>query len=318
VTPTPTPSPFGIHLSTSHPLVNSLGMKFVPVEIPGRLATAGRVLFSVWDTRVSDWEAFIQKAGDTMQSGIYGYDSGLGGYNESAMKWGLKPDLSWKRPGFAQTGQHPVVGVSLEDARRFCAWLSKKEGRTYRLPTSAEWSAAVGPQKYPWGDSFPPPKGAGNYGGAESRPVPLGISVFTIPGYNDLYPRTSPVGSFAPNRHGLYDMGGNVAQWCDEEYKISMNGPELVASYPFLKEESVKGIPNRVLRGGSWSDFGEAYMQSTFCMPCAPASRRSDCGFRCVLAEPAPAAPYLWNFDPSDLKFDRPLLGPTPSPTPAR
>jgi formylglycine-generating enzyme required for sulfatase activity len=114
-----------------------------------------------------------------------------------------------------------VVGVSLDDARRFCAWLSKKEGRTYRLPTSAEWSAAVGPQKYPWGDSFPPPKGAGNYGGSESRHVPLGISVFTIPGYNDGYPRTSPVGSFAPNRSGLYDMGGNVAQWCDEEYKSS-------------------------------------------------------------------------------------------------
>jgi hypothetical protein len=56
-------------------LVNSLGMKFVPVQIPGSLATSGRVLFSVWDTRVSDWEAFIQQAGDTFQSGIYGYDS---------------------------------------------------------------------------------------------------------------------------------------------------------------------------------------------------------------------------------------------------
>jgi formylglycine-generating enzyme required for sulfatase activity len=293
-------------------------MKFVPVEIPGRLATAGRVLFSVWDTRVSDWETFIQKAGDTVQSGIYGYDSGLGGYDLSAMKWGLKPDLSWKRPGFPQTGQHPVVGVSCDDARRFCAWLSSKEGRTYRLPTSAEWSAAVGPQKYPWGDNFPPPKGAGNYGGSESRAVSVGISLFTIPGYNDGYPRTSPVGSFAPNHSGLYDMGGNVAQWCDEVYKVSLNSPQLIATYPFLKEESVNGIPNGVIRGGSWSEFAEAYMRSTFCMPCLPATRRSDCGFRCVLVEPAPAKPSFLDLVPSDLKFVPPLLNHPPTPTPAR
>ena len=99
-------------------------------------------------------------------------------------------------------------------------------GRVYRLPTDAEWSAGVGLQGeegtnpkekagkiqlYPWGKEWPPPAGAGNYAGEEAKTGDWpGWSV--IEGYNDGYPRTSPVGSFPANANGLYDMGGNVCQ----------------------------------------------------------------------------------------------------------
>ena len=122
--------------------VNSLGMKFVPVA-------GTKVLFSVWETRVQDYGVFAKEAGRKLH-----------------------------RPSIPQEPPHPVVQVSWEDAVAFCTWLSKKEGRTYRLPTDAEWSVAVGlgvekgstPHEkalkvagYPWGDAWPPPRGAGNY-----------------------------------------------------------------------------------------------------------------------------------------------------------
>ena len=93
------------------PFVNSLGMEFV--RVPGT-----KVRFCRWDTRVSDWEAFIQEAGESEQWGLYALD-------EKEAGWAPRENLSWRNPGFRQTGQHPVVGVSWEDARRFCAWLSK-------------------------------------------------------------------------------------------------------------------------------------------------------------------------------------------------
>ena len=129
---------------------NSLGMKFVPV--------AGTdVLFSVWDVRVQDYQAFASAKG-----------------------------LDWEKPSFEQGPTEPAVNVSWEDAKAFCAWLTEKErgegrltaGQSYRLPMDWEWSVAVGlnepragtPKEkdgqikdvYPWGAQWPPPRGAGN------------------------------------------------------------------------------------------------------------------------------------------------------------
>jgi len=231
------------------PYVNSLGMKFV--EVPGT-----DVLFSIWDVRVQDYRAYAEA-------------------NSSV-------DESWKNPqyqGVPVTPQEtcPVVDVSWNDAKAFCAWLSRKEGKQYRLSTDAEWSVAVGlenetggtpkdkdgkiPGVYPWGATWPPPNDAGNYDDYNSS---------AIPGFHDGYPRTSPVGSFAANQFGLYDMGGNVWQWCEDWY----DGDQKY----------------RVLRGASWYGGDSGFLLSSYRDGYAPDDRNSNHGFRCVLVAGASAA----------------------------
>ena len=217
---------------------NSLGMKFAPV--PGT-----PVWFSIWDVRVQDYRAY------------------------AAANPGV--DASWQQPGFKQGDTHPVVNVNWHDAQAFCAWLSRREGKTYRLPTDAEWSVAAGLEneigdtpveklqydllrhfnEYLWGTNGPPPRWAGNYSSAIRR---------------DGYTYTSPVGSFAANRFGLFDLGGNVTQWCEDWYDQTHRW--------------------RVARGTSFGDHGAGYGLSLNRANHLPDRRSCFDGFQCVL-EPA-------------------------------
>jgi hypothetical protein len=195
------------------PWQNSLGMKFVPV--PGT-----QVLFCIWDTQVEDYSAFVDATGNDTTGGMWSL--GQDGWKQLG--------ATWKDPGFSQGPTHPVVGVSWYDATAFCAWLTTRDrrsgvlpaGASYRLPTDQEWSIVVGldsesgttPEEkdskvrlYPWGTMWPPPPGAGNYCGVEAKIGNEPEGLIVIEDYYDGYPRTSPVGSFPPNKHGLYDMG---------------------------------------------------------------------------------------------------------------
>jgi formylglycine-generating enzyme required for sulfatase activity len=252
-----------------HPWINSLGMKFVPVA-------GTQVLFSIWDTRVQDFEAFVA---DT------NYDATEGMWSLGKDGW-KKRGAIWREPGFSQGPNHPVVGVSWNDAKKFCQWLTGREqgsgvlprGRVYRLPTDAEWSAGVGLQGeegtnpeekhlkinlFPWGKKWPPPKGAGNYAGEEAKTRDWSAEWVVIEGYNDGYPRTSPVGSFAANVNGLYDMGGNVWQWCEDWY-------DAWEKY-------------RVVRGGSCYDGIPAPLLASSRYNYAPDYRGGNIGIRCVV-----------------------------------
>ncbi|HJS59296.1 MAG TPA: PEGA domain-containing protein [Vicinamibacteria bacterium] len=135
---------------------------------------------------------------------------------------------------------HPVVQVTWEQAAEYCNWLSAQEGLPpfyatrdgklvaasplgtgYRLPTEAEWSRAArypgeGPLKYPWGPSLPPPPRAANLADGSARSL---VSL-VVQGYDDGYPATAPVGSFSANALGVFDLGGNVAEWVHDIYGI--------------------------------------------------------------------------------------------------
>ena len=231
-----------------------------------------KVLFSIWDTRVKDYAAYAEA-----NRGVW--------FQWRKVEWGGEP--------VSNGPEHPVTMVTWAEAKAFCRWLTEKEQRAglisgdqlYRLPTDAEWSVAVGLQEpdvgtpkdknckirgvYPWGTEWPPPSGAGNYadGAAKRRFRNLNQrrfgSLSVIEGYEDGYATTSPVGSFRANRYGLYDMGGNVQQWCEDWYDT--------------------GQSSRVLRGGSWLDSYPAYLLSSFRIG-GPDIRGYGIGFRVVLA----------------------------------
>ncbi|NCF17970.1 MAG: PEGA domain-containing protein [Haliea sp.] len=162
----------------------------------------------------------------------------------------------------------PAVQVSWQQAASFCNWLSKREGLPpfyretkgiingynpsatgYRLPSEAEWAWAAradGPNwlKFPWGDSFPPTLAVENYADNTSAYVTGRI----LNGYTDGHVTSATVASFGPNSKGLYDLGGNVAEWAHDVYGIpSANGA--TQTDPL----GPQGGDNYVIRGASWA-----------------------------------------------------------------
>lgn len=236
----------------------------------------GDVLMCIWPTRLQDYQQFVE------ESGYQGFDP-----KRPYSSTDLMRGEPWRDPGFAQEPTHPVVGVSWVDARAFCAWLTKKERAAgtigpqdyYRLPSDEEWSAAAGAEKYPWGNDWPPPPGAGNFAGAEYQ-ASLG---YTAPGgYRDDYPFTAPVGRFAANRLGIHDLAGNVGEWCLDFFRSEMNPPDLRAAMPALQQE-VPARTRRVLRGSHWQTGYEGRLRTAFRDSLRPTLRWEASGFRCVL-----------------------------------
>jgi formylglycine-generating enzyme required for sulfatase activity len=162
----------------------------------------------------------------------------------------------------------PVVQVSWQQAAQFCNWLSTREelplfyrenngiitgynrsATGYRLPTEAEWAwvarlngAAV--KKFPWGDTFPPSSGVENYADTSSAYITGRI----LNGYTDGSAVTATVASFPPSGKGLYDIGGNVAEWVHDVYTIPpVNGAV------DLDPTGGQSGDNYVVRGASWT-----------------------------------------------------------------
>ena len=179
-------------------------------------------------------------------------------------------------------GRGGMGAVYKEDAQKFCAWLSHKEGKTYRLPTDQEWSYAVGigsdekwtkyttpatvfksQTDFPWGNQWPPPKGSGNYSDDSRKAKAPSATAQYIENYDDGFPTTAPVMSFKPNKLGLYDLEGNVREWVEDWHDNAKK--------------------DRVLRGGSWHFLGSGRLLSSLRTHLEPFGRDSGHGFRCVL-----------------------------------
>jgi hypothetical protein len=248
---TPTPPAYGTPVAGKE-WTNTLGVVF-------RVVPGVNVLFADIDTRVSDFASFCDHTG-------YNAVGGMNVVIPSGIDfWQTPPDATWKNPGFTQTDDCPVTGVSWNDAEAFCQWLTKKEQamgwltpqQKYRLPTNAEWDAAAGPTTYPWGNEWPPPPGSGNFAGGEINTDRY------IHGYNDGYPRTSPVGTFRSNAYALLDMSGNVWQWTED-----WAGGEQYA---------------KNVRGGSWDNSEPSDLKTSAKFTGVPDFRSNCYGFRVVI-----------------------------------
>jgi formylglycine-generating enzyme required for sulfatase activity len=185
-------------------------------------------------------------------------------YRAFVLDTGHSAPAHWEGATYPEgLGDHPVVNVSWYDAVAYCRWLSEKTGRTYRLPTEAEWEKAAGwdakvgkRRQYPWGDEFDPEK-------CNTRESGPGT--------------TTPVGQYSPrgdSPYGAADMAGNVWEWTGTLYR----------PYPYDPDdgrEDPEAGGARVLRGGSWFS-SQYYARCAFRGRYYPGYSDHDFGFRLV------------------------------------
>jgi formylglycine-generating enzyme required for sulfatase activity len=140
-------------------------------------------------------------------------------------------------------GKRPVIGVSWDDAKAYVAWLSRKTGKHYRLPSEAEWEyAARGGTTTPFAFGAAISGTQANYDGRTT----FGNGATGV--FRD---KTTPVGSFKPNAFGLYDMHGNVWEWTEDCWSEEYTATTPTDGSPLLKGS----CGGRVMRGGSWEDY---------------------------------------------------------------
>lgn len=229
---------------------NSLEMKFV--ALPGT-----NLLVATTETQADVFDQFIKETG-----------------------------TPWVPPDAELGGNFPAANVTWDDAVAFCTWLTAKEGGDaaiprryqYRLPSDSEWSLAAGlgaeqgttplekgesPElRYPWGGAWPPPAGSGNFAGEEAEVDQSEPGNF-IAGYNDGFRKLAPVGKFKPSPRGLYDLSGNVLEWCADWADDRHQG--------------------RVARGGSWLNGDPDTLALNHRAVLAPRAGLNVVGFRCVI-----------------------------------
>ena len=235
---------------------NSLGLRFLPL---------GDILLCATETRRRDYMEFAKAT--------------------NARKPMLAPEQT------AKSAQMPVIGVDREEARAFCAWLTKRErelgliGKNdrYRLPTDEEWSRAVGlplergkdPAErngrirgvYPWGYEWPPPRGVDNF--ADASALRLGTTAHVIPRYTDSYPSLASVNALQPGSKGFIGLAGNVSEWVENDFESA----------------PAQGVPVLgTVRGGNWRSVNADELLSSARQGVPPSTRRDTIGFRMALA----------------------------------
>lgn len=250
-------------------------------EKPVHTVTVNDFWMGKYEVTVAQFEKFITETGYQTDA-----DKGDGSYFWTGSTWEKRAGVNWRcdaQGSVRRSGElnHPVIHVSWNDAAEYCLWLSRKTGKSYRLPTEAEWEYAARSggknYKYAWGNFGPDGKKGGNIAD-EALKRALGWSgIWT--GYDDGYVYTAPVGFFEPNEFGLCDMTGNVWEWCRDWYdgKYYKNSPQHNPMGPSSGNY-------RVLRGGSWY-YNPIFVRCAYRNYYEPTFRCVSIGFRVLRTE---------------------------------
>jgi formylglycine-generating enzyme required for sulfatase activity/serine/threonine protein kinase len=232
----------------------------------------------IHELTIGEFRKFVASTGYRTEPETDG--KGGSGYDETADKFSQDVKYTWRNLGFAVTDAHPAANVTWNDAKAFCSWLSLKEGKTYRLPTEAEWEYACrGGTKtaYQGGDDPESLALIGNVtDGTFKAKFPKTIASAAIAA-QDGYVFSAPVGQYRKNGFGIYDMHGNVAEWCED-----WHDKDYYSRSPAQDPPGASTGTNRVFRGGSWHSnprLCRSAQRTSF----PPTFRKEYLGFRLVL-----------------------------------
>lgn len=182
----------------------------------------------------------------------------------------MPPEPPWK-----WQDNHPIVNITWDEAEDYAFWSGGM------LPTEAQWEkAAQGGDKrtYPWGNSWPPPTKAGNFGDKTLKHYDHNYVM--IKNYIDGFIYTSPVASFMPNPYGVYDLAGNAKEWCYDDFDTNYykKSPLVNPIGPFGSTMDY----TKVLRGSSWVDTDSVALRVSYRNAYFGKERVDSIGFRCV------------------------------------
>jgi len=250
-----------------------------PIFVGAHEVTRGQFRLFVNDTTYHGGAKF-QTESQRNGKGCYGY------YKETGEFTDRQPRFFWDNTGFEQTDSHPVVNVSWSDVMAFCRWLSKKEGKYYDLPTEAEWEylcRAGTTTRFSTGTEERSLEKYCNYKDlAFDLYCPPKSASYQKERWNDGFAFTAPIGSFRANPLGLYDLHGNVAEWCADRPRkyVAQNETDPVGDDHNSTEF---GVNRRVTRGGSWhSDFLHEFVTTYRGLSWEPGESNYYLGFRVV------------------------------------
>lgn len=242
-----------------------------PYEGPAHEVTVESFWMDAHEVTVAEFDGFVAATGHVTEAEKFGWS---GVFDLETRDWKRTDGATWRHPHGPHStavADEPVMQVSYNDALAYARWAKK------RLPTEAEWEYAarggLAGKTYAWGDELSPGgKCAANWWQGSFPQVNTG---------EDGYVGLAPVGKFAPNGFGLYDMAGNVWEWCadwfDEGYYSKNSG--INPTGPRKGEE-------RIMRGGSWmcsEDYCRGYRVAAR-SHATPDTALNNLGFRCVRA----------------------------------
>jgi len=239
---------------------------------------------TISEFRIGSFEVTYKQFSDFVEQSGYRTDAEKTGYSHIfTTEWTTQNGITWRdneqgHPRGTTDMLKPVCHVSWNDAMAYCAWLSKKTGKNYRLPTEAEWEYAAGNgtrhSRFSWGDKIPDAKKKSLLPELKSEKVVVCSSKLEKD-KNDCF-NADDVGTYLPNDFGVYDMSGNVWEWCGDWYGVDYYSK----SAGLNPRGPVSGF-NRVIRGANWVYYPEKGTV-TYRTEASPTLTNYNIGFRVV------------------------------------